>query len=142
MHFLGPENIIIIHHTPHRQTHFAWRGDAMNKSTLLTVLRLAFGMSKMRLGWDMPPCIFVGNITVDGEPALPGTEVSALVDGKVKGFVQVHELGVYGPLDVEGLLSDRQITFRVDDHMADQTVPGNDRRAIILDLTVNSDDPS
>ena len=114
----------------------------MNKSTLLAVLRLTFGMSKMRLGWDMPPCIFVGNITVDGEPALPGTEVSALVDGKVKGFVQVHELGVYGPLDVEGLPSDRQITFRVDDHMADQTVSGNDRRAIILDLTVNGDDPS
>jgi hypothetical protein len=112
------------------------------KSSLLTVLRLTFGMSKMHLAQDMPPCIFVGNITVDGEPALPGTEVSALVDGKVKGFVQVHELGVYGPLDVEGLPSDRPITFRVGDYMADQTVPANRRGAAILDLSVNSDGPS
>ena len=114
----------------------------MNKSTLLTVLRLTFGMSKMRLAQDMPPCIFVGNITVDSEPALPGTEVSALVDGKVKGFVQVHELGVYGPLDVEGLPSDRQITFRVGDNMADQAVAANQGGATILDLTADSDDPS
>jgi hypothetical protein len=110
----------------------------MNESTLLAVRRLAFGTWKMHSAHEIPTYIFVGIVTVDGEPALPGTEVRAIVDGKAKGFVHVHELGVYGPLYVEGLPSDRQITFRVGNYVANQTVPGNHRRAIILDLTVHT----
>jgi hypothetical protein len=112
----------------------------MNKSTLLAVLRLTFGMSKIPLAQDIPLSIFVGNATVDGEPALPGTNVSALIGRKEKGSVQVHELGVYGPLYVEGLPSDCRVTFRVGDNMADQTVTRNKGGATILDLTADSDD--
>ena len=113
----------------------------MDKSTLLSVLRLTLGMSKTPLAQDLPPCIFVGTVTVDGEPALPGTAITALIGGKKKGFVQVHELGVYGPLYLDGPVSDCQITFMVDNYMADQTVPGNTGGASILDLTAHSDDP-
>jgi hypothetical protein len=110
----------------------------MNKSTLLSVLRLTFGMSKMPSAQDIPPNIFIGTVTVDGEPALPGTGITAIIEGKEKGFAQVHELGVYGPLYVKDPPSDRQITFRVDNQMADQTVPGNQGGATILDLTADT----
>lgn len=114
----------------------------MNISNLLETMASILGISKLTLTRAIPPRVFIGTVTVGGEPALPGTGVAAVIRGKEKGFVQVHELGVYGPLYVENPASDPQITFKVGAQMADQAFAGDDSRATILDLTVNSDEPS
>src|SRR5919106_3670445 len=99
----------------------------MDKSTLLAVLGLTFSMSKMTSADDIPPLLFVGNVTLRGEPVLPGTGITALVHGEEKGFVQVYERGKYGPMYVEYPATDCLITFRIDNQMADQIAPGNRR---------------
>jgi hypothetical protein len=113
----------------------------MDKSTLLAVLGLTFSMSKMTPADDIPPRVFVGNVTLGGEPASPGTGITAMVRGEEKGFVQVYERGEYGPMYVEYPATDCLISFRIDNHMADQTAPGYKTGGIILNLTANTGNP-
>lgn len=76
-----------------------------------------------------------------GKAAPQGTGITALIAGEEKGFVWVYERGEYGPMYVEEPTNGSLITFKADNHLADQDVIWEKGEATILDLTVDSDDP-
>jgi hypothetical protein len=108
---------------------------------LLAVLALTFSLSAVASAQDIPPHVFVGNVTVDGMPAPQGTEISAFIGGEEKGFVRVYEGGEYGPLYVEDPISGFLVTFMVGNDTADQAVIWEPGGITTLDLSADSDDP-
>jgi hypothetical protein len=108
---------------------------------LLAVLALTLSLSAVAAVEDTPPHVFVGTVTMDGKAAPQGTGITALIAGEEKGFVSVYERGEYGPMYVEEPTNGSLITFRVDNHPANQAVIWEKGEATILDLTVDSDDP-
>ncbi|TKX50742.1 PGF-pre-PGF domain-containing protein [Halorubrum sp. ASP121] len=93
------------------------------------------------------PAAYFGEITVDGEPAPEGVEVTAYVDGELRGSLTTTQIGAYGgssafdrKLVVEGTDADAGATveFRVNGEVAstDDAIewePGEVRR---VDLAV------
>jgi len=93
------------------------------------------------------PAAYFGDITIDGEPAPEGVEVTAYIDGEQRGSLTTTQTGAYGgssafdqKLVVEGTSDDAGATveFRVNGEVAstDEAIewePGEVRR---VDLTV------
>ena len=84
---------------------------------------------------DTPlPCKFFGSVTLYGSPAPPGTVITAMIDGNVRGSIVTNERGMYGSdcmfgekLVVQPLEGDLagedlvMITFSVNGQRADDT---------------------
>lgn len=93
------------------------------------------------------PAAYFGDITIDGEPAPEGVEVTAYIDGEQRGSLTTTQAGAYGgpsafdrKLVVEGTSADAGATieFRINGEVAStgeeiEWVPGEVRR---VDLTV------
>jgi len=104
---------------------------------------------------DIPlPCKFFGSVTLYGSPAPPGTIVTAMINGNVRGSIVTTERGVYASdcmfrdklvvQPLEGDLAGNDlvaISFSVNGQRADETAlyfPGVTRW---LDLTVSRIQP-
>ncbi|ELZ09248.1 hypothetical protein C479_10520 [Halovivax asiaticus JCM 14624] len=92
-----------------------------------------------------PPHSFHGEVYVDGEPASPGTEIVAMIDGEERGEIVVSENGTYGgptvgdeKLVVHGENGDenKTITFLVDGEAANEnaawTASGDDEFHLVV----------
>jgi PGF-pre-PGF domain-containing protein/PGF-CTERM protein len=74
------------------------------------------------------PAAYYGDVTVNGDPAPEGTEITAEIDGEARGSIEVTTAGEYGgpdafdeKLEVEGESGD-EVTFVVDGVEAEETV--------------------
>lgn len=80
-------------------------------------------------GQEAVPASYYGSVTVNGEPADPGTEIEAVVDGTTYDTITVEEAGTFGgsgpfeeKLTVEEPDSGDTVKYRVGDVVADTTV--------------------
>ena len=87
----------------------------------------------------LSPHVFIGTVTVDGNPVPEGTRIAALVEGEERGFSQAYDRGKYGPLDVYEPNNGSLVTFRLGNHTADQAVRWEKGGVTKLDLTVEGD---
>ena len=89
---------------------------------ILVSILLTASLVAVAEGPPLPPTpnIFNGTVLVDGEPAPVGTNVSAYIDGELRGSIVVTVEGRYGDNDsyliVNGSEADigKMITFKVD----------------------------
>ncbi|MFC1786715.1 hypothetical protein ACFLY8_01595 [Halobacteriota archaeon] len=91
------------------------------------------------------PCTFYGNVTIDGKPALVGTEILAKIDNKNRGNITVIEEGRYGvasgfgsKLVVIGTAEDQNkiISFYVDGAQAEEKAIWHSGGVNDLDISV------
>jgi len=88
--------------------------------TLVMVLLLGTILTVSAI--PIPPNMFYGSVTLNGEPAPVGTNISAYIDGICKGSTEVETAGTYGEyLSVNGE-NDKIITFTVNGVKADETI--------------------
>jgi PGF-pre-PGF domain-containing protein len=115
---------------------FYFFGDIMNRKKLslmvLTVLLIA-GIAEAQDQQPINPAPgYYGSITVNGQPASPGTTITAKIGGTERGFITTSASGFYGDnpglskLWVTGYLNEltptpATVTFYVDDVAAPQT---------------------
>lgn len=120
-------------------------GSAILGVVMLMVISLSISMVEAQEGGDPPsiPCSFYGSVTIDGEPAPIGTEITAKRDNKTCGNITVTEEGKYGTMDVGrlGVAGGRAdenkiILFYVDGAKADETGIWNSGGVNPLDLSV------
>ncbi|CAD7773142.1 hypothetical protein FHEFKHOI_01341 [Candidatus Methanoperedenaceae archaeon GB50] len=96
------------------------RGILILVSILLTASLVAVAQVSSLPPTPPTPNIFNGTVLVDGEPAPVGTNVSAYIDGELRGSIVVTVEGRYGDNDsyliVNGSEADigKMITFKVD----------------------------
>ncbi|WP_214036803.1 PKD domain-containing protein [Methanospirillum sp.] len=78
----------------------------------------------------LPDLLFYGSVTIDGQPAAKGTVLKAVIDGVVRGSLDITQSGQYGgqydtdpALRVQITVDDigKHITFMEDDYAAGQT---------------------
>lgn len=105
---------------------------------LLVVLALMFSLPAVASAEvTQPPQVFVGTATINGKPALPGTEVTAVINGVEKAStVVVRPDGAYEALVVEQS-NGSVITFRIGTLTAEESAiwkPGGD----VLHLSASS----
>jgi len=91
------------------------------------------------------PMMFYGNVTLNGEPTLNGTVITAHVGGELNGSVVTEVVGKYCELSVEGSESDEgeTITFKVCGAIASETAEWHASSiptAYELNLTALDDD--
>lgn len=97
------------------------------------------------------PAEFHGTVTIDGEPAPEGTDVTATIGGEQRGSILVDERGRYGQpgaleeaLTVRGERDDdgATVVFLVDGVEAEQTATWHSAATTELELTASQrDDP-
>ncbi|EMA25184.1 hypothetical protein [Haloarcula argentinensis] len=96
-------------------------------------------------GADPPPtpAAYYGNVTIDGEPAPAGTEITAKIDGERRGTLVTEYTGAFGgssvvaeKLAVNGTRSDAGATviFYVNDVKVNQTAEWSSGSIMNLDL--------
>lgn len=66
------------------------------KRALLQVFIVLFAFMVIPAAANEPPLVLEGNLLVDGKPAVVGTEVAIVVDGKVVGETTVTTEGIIG----------------------------------------------
>ncbi|WP_407356969.1 hypothetical protein [Methanolobus sp. WCC5] len=66
------------------------------KRALLQVFIVLFAFMVVPAAANEPPLVLEGNLLVDGKPAVVGTEVAIVVDGKVIGETTVTTEGIIG----------------------------------------------
>ena len=80
------------------------------------------------------PASYYGSVTIDGDPAPNGTEVSAVVDGEVIDTLTVNESGGYGGpglfepklvVDAQNASNGTPVEFRVNGEPVTRTEPSN-----------------
>lgn len=92
-------------------------------STLSLVIVILLGMILPASAVPVPPNLFYGSVTLNGEPAPSGTNISAYIDGVCKGSI---ELETAGTIDSESYLvvkgeNNKTITFTINGVKADET---------------------
>ena len=92
-------------------------------STLSLVIVILLGMILPASAVPVTPNLFYGSVTLNGEPAPSGTNISAYINGICKGSIEIETVGTYGgdlPLVVKGE-DTNIITFTVNGVEADET---------------------
>jgi len=108
----------------------------------LSLLGVA-GVGAQEGGPPVLPCIFYGNVTIDGNPAPVGTEIIAKIEDRTCGNITVAEAGKYGraagvKLLVKGTAEDENkiLSFYVDGAKAAETATWHSGEIYNLDLSV------
>jgi len=120
----------------------------MNHRNLIAILllfALVGGVAAAEDGIPLLPDEFRGSVTINGDPAPTGTELTALINGEVRGSLTTTEKGKYGGLE----LNDRRlivtghdgeageiITFKIGTHAAKQTSTFRPGETQEIDLSV------
>ena len=88
------------------------------------------------------PASYYGDVTVNGDPAASGTEITAIVNGEPHGSIEVSDEGSYGgsgaldeKLVVEGSESGDTVSFEVRGVEAEETVTWESGDVQEVDLT-------
>ena len=84
-----------------------------------------------------PPHIFIGKVTVNGQPTPKGTEIAALIDGVPVAYAEVDGQGNYNivvPVQNVGSI----ITFTIKEQEADQTGTFEVGGVTALDLSLSA----
>ena len=84
----------------------------------------------------MPPHIFIGVALLDGQPASPGTIVSAYIGGTEVSTSEVGDDGKFRALQVG--IPGQTVTFRVGDFEANETATTETGGADIVTLNASS----
>lgn len=86
---------------------------------------------------NKPPHVFLGEVTVNGQPTPKGTEIAALIDGVPVAYAEVDGQGNYNivvPVQNVGSI----ITFTIKEQEADQTGTFEVGRVTALDLSLSA----
>lgn len=111
---------------------------------LVALLVVTASVPAVAFAQEAPPASYYGEATVNGEPAEPGTEIEAVVDGTVYDTIGVGQNGSFGgpgpfeeKLVVNESASGREVAFRVGNVTADTTVTweSGDVRELNLSFT-------
>lgn len=86
------------------------------------------------------PMVISGNISINGEPASPGTEVKALMNGEVLTSYVVDKSGIFG-LIVENRPGIRTIDIYVNGIRSSSIDWSSEPRVLNLDVTDNRSQP-
>ncbi|RXE56201.1 hypothetical protein ABH15_08615 [Methanoculleus taiwanensis] len=130
--------------------YYVWNATGPVKPDIYVDVQVPLDSDPVSLAAPLPPlpilpCSFFGRVTVNGDPAAPGTVITAWINGSERGSLTTTESGIYGgsegpdpKLLVQGPGTDvgQTITFRVDGIEADERstyIEGDVRE---LDLSV------
>lgn len=108
--------------------------------SLVSVMLMLSGMAAMAsAAGETPPNIFYGDVSINGEWAEPGTNVSAYIGGDLKGSCEIVQTCVYS-MSVDGNESDL-ITFTIDGDPANEDAQWHESSMPVsrrLDLSVGA----
>jgi hypothetical protein len=112
----------------------------MNKAKLLVLLLVATLLlfPAIALAQEEPPCMASGKVTVDGLPAVDGTQISAIIGNETVATVATAD-GKYNIKirELEGAnYAGKTVTFMIGTNTAAQTITWGKGEVFLKDLTV------
>ena len=107
------------------------------------IIFIVMGLFLVSLVCAVPlvPNHFIGNVTLYGEKASIGTEISVFVNGNLESVYNVTEEGKYDLYVKTGESGGEAITFMINDKLAEESSTRTNGEVIILNLEI-SDSPA